>query len=501
MIPKFAKPGKSFKGVLLYLTHDPDHAKSSERVAWSHTINLAHDDIQGAMDEMRTTALNAELLKSEHGLRGRKTEQPVKHFSLNWHPSESPDQAEMISAAQSFLKHMGWDQHQAVVIAHTDKAYHHVHVVVNAIHPETGLKLDDGFERRRAQAWALEYEREHGKIFCEERLKPAAERQASEPRLAWLASKEHGRQAAEEELASAPFDPSYMGRDENRRLIERHEWQILKELQRDERLAFFAEGKEVYGEVSRTIYREVRKEFRNEWASYYAAKREGLDSATLAELRSNLIEWQGEVLEGRRGTALAERRAERDLEYRALLDAQKEQRGELIDRQELGMRSPELLDRVYPRAGEAEPQFEKISDGERQDEALDRFGIQRGRARDGEAPAVAAERAENPLLEQAGMQVPVPEMPIVEGRPASKDLGIGVAGGVLEALAGLAESLMGGRSQPKPKTDAALSRFGVQRGQPPPGDAVERAANDRARTHEEWREWREWHHLADGQER
>lgn len=146
MIVKFAKAGKSFKGVMQYLAHDPDHAETSERVAWSHTLNLAHDDVEAAVDEMRSTALNADVLKAEHGIGGRKVEKPVRHVSLNWHPDETPDREAMIGAAQSFLKHMGWADHQAILIAHDDKAYRHVHLVVNAIHPESGRKLDDGFE-------------------------------------------------------------------------------------------------------------------------------------------------------------------------------------------------------------------------------------------------------------------------------------------------------------------------------------------------------------------
>src|SRR5689334_10501584 len=118
MVPRFAKPGRSFKGVMLYLAHDPEHAATSARVAWTHTLNLANDDIEVAMAEMATTAANAGVLKAEHGVGGRKVERPVKHFSLNWHPSEAPDPAEMLAAAQSFLKHMGWEEHQAIIIAH-----------------------------------------------------------------------------------------------------------------------------------------------------------------------------------------------------------------------------------------------------------------------------------------------------------------------------------------------------------------------------------------------
>jgi hypothetical protein len=42
VIVKIHSSGGSFKGLAQYLTHDP-HAKTAERVAWTHTINCAHD--------------------------------------------------------------------------------------------------------------------------------------------------------------------------------------------------------------------------------------------------------------------------------------------------------------------------------------------------------------------------------------------------------------------------------------------------------------------------
>lgn len=476
MVPRFAKPGKSFKGVMLYLMHDPEHATSSERVAWTHTLNLANDEVEAALQEMLTTAENAGLLKAD-GIGGRKVEKPVKHFSLNWHPSESPDREAMIAAVHSFLKHMGWEEHQAIAICHTDKPYRHVHVVLNAIHPETGLKLDDGFERRRAQAWALAYEQAHGKIFCEERLKPAAAREPAEPRPAWMENKQQSGRAVEAERAGEAFDNSYMSREENRRVLERREWEILKELQRNERLAFFEDGRTVYRELSSAIYRQVREEFRGEWASYYAARREGLDADALKEMRTELLARQHDVLEERRGDALAEKRAERDLEYRDLLDAQKEERAELIDRQELGLRSPRLLDRAYPSETEVETGLE---------DALDRFGIRRGR------PEPAPEEA---LALRPGLDEPIltPPHGDTEG-PPSRDVGAGLVGGVLGALGALGDSLLGGHSKP-PRKSPQLERFGIQRGQPKPGDANERAAREKVQEYEDWHAWRGWHHV------
>jgi len=355
MIVKFGKPGASFKGVALYLGHDAGHASTSQRVAWTDTINLAHDHIESAVHEMYTTWLDADLLKAEAGIRpgGRKVEKPVKELSLNWDPSEAPDRQEMTRAAHWFLQHMGWSEHQVALFAHQDKAYRHVHLVINTIHPATGLKLDAGFERVRAQNWALAYEQERGKVFCEERLKPIAEREASEPRPAWMAIREQVERELFAEQARNEYDPSYIARLDNRLVIERREWEILKELQKEERLAFFADGKQIYKELNRSVYREIREEFRPRWAALYAAGRKGMDCVEFAETRAELVARQKEVFEGRREAAAAEVRAARDLEYRALLDAQKEQRGELIDRQDRGLSSPQLLDRAYP-SGEQE---------------------------------------------------------------------------------------------------------------------------------------------------
>jgi hypothetical protein len=109
----------------------------------------------------------------------------------------------MIETTDGFLRHMGWQEHQAVVVAHTDKEYAHCHVLLNVIHPETGLRLNDDFERRRAQAWALEYERENGMVYCGQRLKRPGEREDAPTRDAWMAFQENKKlfENAEKQLS------------------------------------------------------------------------------------------------------------------------------------------------------------------------------------------------------------------------------------------------------------------------------------------------------------
>jgi hypothetical protein len=113
---------------------------TADRVDWTHTLNLANDHIPSAVDEMLWTCRAADQLKREAGIGagGRRLESPVKHFSLNWHPSDQPSREEMVEAVESLLQHLGWEDRQAALIAHNDKDYAHVHVMLNAVSPVDG---------------------------------------------------------------------------------------------------------------------------------------------------------------------------------------------------------------------------------------------------------------------------------------------------------------------------------------------------------------------------
>jgi len=344
MIVRILSRGSSFQGLATYLTHDAE-AKTADRVGWTHTLNCANDHVPAAVNEMLWTARDAELLKQEAGVRagGRPTEKTVKHLSLNWAPDERPTQAHMIATTEDFLRHMQWEEHQALLVAHTDKAYAHVHVMLNVVHPETGLRLDDDFERRRAQAWAENYEREHGGIRCENRLQNIGEREPAPTRPAWQAFQgvrldfeEHEqRRAAAAERSSGEPSPEVRG--------PAQEWEILKKMQRDERLYFFADGKQAFAEMRGAVFREVREEFRPQWAEYYAAQKNGADLETLQELKATLVDQQKAMLEERRDLAYADLRESRQALYQDLLAGQRDQRQSLRERQALQFDSLDLM--------------------------------------------------------------------------------------------------------------------------------------------------------------
>jgi len=117
MTPRIAKAGTSFKGAALYYLHDKD-AQTSERVAFTHTLNLPTNDPRLAVRHMIDTAVNADTLKKLAGEKttGRKTKTTVFHISLAWHPEQNPPMAEQDEAAHSALAHPGIEKHQACLL-------------------------------------------------------------------------------------------------------------------------------------------------------------------------------------------------------------------------------------------------------------------------------------------------------------------------------------------------------------------------------------------------
>jgi hypothetical protein len=177
MVPNISPNGRSFRGAGAYHLHDKPVANdqrpsNANRVLFTATRNLANDDHQAALDEMWRTAEDAAHLKAASGAsqRGRRNLAPVKTISLAWAPGQAPSRHDMTAAADAFLLAMGWNQHQAIYVAHGDTAHPHLHIILNRIHPDTGRTLNDWQERKRAQAWALAYERQQGAVLCKARI-------------------------------------------------------------------------------------------------------------------------------------------------------------------------------------------------------------------------------------------------------------------------------------------------------------------------------------------
>lgn len=191
MVPRIHAGGKSFSGVVAYLTHDAGtlderRPKTAERVGMVELENLPECRPATAARIMAGTAREADTLKrlADVSTRGRKLDKPVYHFSLSWSPEERPERAEMLTAARGSLEALGMGNRQALVVEHTDRAHRHVHVVVNRVSPEDGRAASCSNDARTLSRWAQTWEREQGRVRCPGRRPADLERSADKQQLA-----------------------------------------------------------------------------------------------------------------------------------------------------------------------------------------------------------------------------------------------------------------------------------------------------------------------------
>ena len=105
----------------------PEREGGPERIEWTATRNLPTSDPELAAMIMRDTAAQNDWIKK-----------PVYHILLSAAPDDPIDRAKMERMAHRVLDRLGLTEHQAVLVAHADRAHHHLHIMVNRVHPGTG---------------------------------------------------------------------------------------------------------------------------------------------------------------------------------------------------------------------------------------------------------------------------------------------------------------------------------------------------------------------------
>ena len=400
MIPRIQSAGGSFMSAGKYYLHDKlseqqseatksgervsTRGQSDERVWFTDTRNCLNTDPQRALEEMWQTAENQAWLKQQAGVKrgGRVCEDPVKTLSLAWHKDDRPTPKHMVEAADSFLKHMGWDQHQAVYVGHNDTEHKHIHIILNRVHPENGRTLDDYRDQPRAQQWALAYEKEHEQVRCDMREVNAAKREGraveaerdvtgvQQPTPEKRCEPAQERQAANDHLPhnvimiGRPHEKQFNADEQARAQLDAATREHLKAEQRAEREAFFKDGAKLFKATRHAVYDEVRKEHAPEWREFYKDAKEAnrtaetasrtlsrtmyfagqgkwpeareafgdrdsvrdAVSAELAERKADLKSRQTDDLRERQRDACDALRDVRDVQYQELLQRQRDER-------------------------------------------------------------------------------------------------------------------------------------------------------------------------------
>jgi hypothetical protein len=86
----------------------------------------------------------------------------------------------MLDAAKETVKMLGFEEHEALFVGHSDTKHPHIHVIVNRVNPRTGITQEVPNDFHKFSRWAQEYERKWGKILCEQRVENNRRRDAGE---------------------------------------------------------------------------------------------------------------------------------------------------------------------------------------------------------------------------------------------------------------------------------------------------------------------------------
>ena len=70
----------------------------------------------------------------------------------------------MRETAADALRALGMENHQAIIVEHTDRPHKHVHVIVNLVNPETGQAVSLSNDAHKLDRWADDYEVTQGVI-------------------------------------------------------------------------------------------------------------------------------------------------------------------------------------------------------------------------------------------------------------------------------------------------------------------------------------------------
>ena len=62
---------------------------------------------------------------------------PVYHLLISWREGEQPTNEQMVNAAMKAMEAVGMARHQYVLAVHRETDNHHIHLMVNRVHPET----------------------------------------------------------------------------------------------------------------------------------------------------------------------------------------------------------------------------------------------------------------------------------------------------------------------------------------------------------------------------
>ena len=142
--------GKRFGPLATYLVSGRSGSEM-DRVAWTAGRNVGTDDPTLAAPLMQATARQSVLVQS-----------PVYHLTVSFDHQDQVTPAQIQSVIDRVLRDLGLSEHQALMVAHKDREHAHVHVMVNRVHPDTGIAWERWQDRPTIERALREEEQARG---------------------------------------------------------------------------------------------------------------------------------------------------------------------------------------------------------------------------------------------------------------------------------------------------------------------------------------------------
>lgn len=142
--------GKRFGPLATYLVSGRSGTEAN-RVAWTAGRNMGTDDPKLAAPLMQATARQSALVQV-----------PVYHVTISFDHKDRVSPEQMQRVVDHVLRDLGLSEHQAVMVAHKDREHAHVHVMVNRVHPESGVAWERWQDRPKIERALREEERALG---------------------------------------------------------------------------------------------------------------------------------------------------------------------------------------------------------------------------------------------------------------------------------------------------------------------------------------------------
>lgn len=174
MIAKYST-GNGFAGALKYdLRAGKDAVPEQIRVLDASGVRVDFDD--DCQMIIKTSQTSWDFRHHVMTYKGvMPIRKPVYHFSLSYHPNDNVTDEQMVEDAKEFLDKLGFGETQYVMIAHTDKEHHHLHIISNII-DKKGRRISTQRLTDRMHKIAAEITKDRGYTWGEKASKKTVEK-------------------------------------------------------------------------------------------------------------------------------------------------------------------------------------------------------------------------------------------------------------------------------------------------------------------------------------